>query len=83
MVEGRIKVLPFDQMRDPTTGRTRVRTVDIDGDGYRVARKYMIRLEKRDLADPEMCGRLATEARMSPDDFVRRFQDVVELAGAQ
>ena len=42
LVDGRIEALPFSQLRDPSTGRTKVRTVDIDGDGYRIARKYMI-----------------------------------------
>ena len=82
LVDGRIEAVPFDQLRDPATGRTRVRRVDIDGHGYRVARKYMIRLEKRDLEDPEMCRKLATEAGMTPEDFIRRFGSVVELAGA-
>ena len=35
LVEGRIEAVPFDQLRDPTTGRTRVRRVEIDGHGYR------------------------------------------------
>ena len=82
LVNGRIEALPFSQLRDPSTGRTKVRTVDIDGDGYRIARKYMIRLEKSDLANPEMCRKLAGEAGMSPDAFVHRYRGVVELAGA-
>ena len=82
LVDGRIEAVPFDQLRDPATGRTRVRKVDIDGHGYRVARKYMIRLEKRDLDDPQMCRKLAEEAGMTPEDFIRRFGSVVELAGA-
>ena len=82
LVDGRIEAVPFDQLRDPVTGRTRVRRVDIDGSGYRVARRYMIRLEKRDLADPEMCRKLAAEAGMTPEDFAQRFGGVVELAGA-
>ena len=82
LVDGRIEALPFSQLRDPSTGRTQVRTVDIDGDGYRVARKYMIRLEKSDLNDPEMLSKLAAEAGMSPDDFAHRYGGVVELAGA-
>ncbi len=82
LVGGKIETLPFSQLRDPETGRTRVRTVDIHGEGYRVARKYMIRLEKADLADPEMLGNLSKEARMSPKEFVQRFGGVVELAGS-
>ena len=82
IVDGRIEAVPFNNFRDPQTGRTRVRTVDIDGHGYRAARKYMIRLEKRDLEDPEMCRKIAAEAGMTPEDFVQRFGGVVELAGA-
>ncbi len=82
LVNGRIEVLPFTQLRDPSTGRTRVRTVDINGDSYRVARKYMIRLEKSDLNDPVMCRNLADQAGMTPDAFVQRYGGVVKLAGA-
>ena len=82
LVDGRIEALPFSQLRDPSTGRTRVRRVDIDGDGYRIARKYMIRLEKSDLADLDMCCKLAGEVRMSPGAFAARYGGVVELAGA-
>jgi hypothetical protein len=42
----------------------------------------MIRLEKSDLADPDMCRKLAKEAGMSPDAFGDRYSGVVELAGA-
>jgi 6-phosphofructokinase 1 len=82
LVDGRIEALPFSQLRDPSTGRTKVRTVDINGDGYRIARKYMIRLEKSDLANYDMCRKLAKVAGLSPDDFVQRYRGVVELAGA-
>lgn len=82
MVNGNIEVLPFSQLRDPSTGRTKVRTVDINGDGYKVARKYMIRLEKSDMSDPDMLRKLADEACMSPDNFVQKYSGVVELAGA-
>ena len=82
LVNGRIEALPFNQLRDPSTGRTKVRTVDINGDGYRIARKYMIRLEKSDLEDSNMCRKLAKEAGVSPDAFANRYRGVVELAGA-
>ena len=82
MVGGDIRVMPFDQLRDPSTGRTRVRTVDVDGESYLVARKYMIRLEKSDLEDCEMKSRMAAAAGMTPDEFGNRFGNVVRLAGA-
>ena len=82
LVGGEIRVLPFSQFRDPETGRTRVRVVDIEGQSYLMARRYMIRLEKSDLADPDMRRELAKQAGMSPDEFAERFGRVVELAGA-
>ena len=82
LVGDEIKVMPFDRLRDPETGRTRVRTVDVEGEMYRVARRYMIRLEKSDMEDGEMRRRLAEAAGMTPDEFADRFGGVVELAGA-
>ncbi len=74
---GRLRVMSPDELRDPATGRTRVRLVSLDGEPYHVARQYMIRLEARDLEDEEMCGMLAGAAHMSPDEFRALFGSVV------
>lgn len=74
---GHIRVLPFDELRDPTTGRTRLRLVDIRSEHYRVAREYMIRLERRDLEDPTMSAKLAQAAKMTPEAFKEKFSHVV------
>jgi 6-phosphofructokinase len=74
---GRLNVLPFDELRDPTTGRIRIRVVDVRSEHYHVARKYMIRLEQSDLDDAEMRAKLAAAAHMAPDAFVRAFGDAV------
>lgn len=79
--DGQIKVMPFEELRDPITQRTRVRRVDIHSESYHVARDYMIRLEKEDLADPDMRLQLTTAAKMTRDEFGKRFGPVVELAG--
>jgi 6-phosphofructokinase 1 len=78
----RLKVLPFDELRDPETGRTRVRLVDITGESYIVAREYMIRLEKSDMDNPEMIDCLAQTAKMTVNEFTNRFASVIDLAGA-
>ena len=70
---GHLRVIPFEELRGPATGRTRVRLVDILSDHYKVARKYMIRLGRGDLETPEMKGKLAEAAKMDPDEFHRRF----------
>ena len=36
---GHLRVLPFEEFRDPVTGRTRVRLVDIQSEHYQVARE--------------------------------------------
>lgn len=79
--DGQSRVVPFEEVRDPLTQRTKVRRVDVHSESYQVARDYMIRLEKEDLVDPEMRLRLATAAKMTPDEFERHFGHVVELAG--
>lgn len=76
---GRIRVLPFDELRDPVTGRTKVRLVDIHSEHYKVAREYMIRLEPRDLEDSTTLERLAEAAKVTPEQFKAKFAHVVGL----
>jgi 6-phosphofructokinase 1 len=69
-----MKPLPFEELRDPKTGRPRVRMVDVEGESYEVARQYMMRLEKKDLEDPERLEKLAATAKMTPAEFVKKFE---------
>jgi 6-phosphofructokinase 1 len=75
--EGHMEALPFGSFSDPSTGRVRVREVNVGSHSYRVAREYMIRLESDDLDDPEKLGPLADAAGMSPEAFRERFGHVV------
>ena len=68
-----LNVLPFDDLRDPETGRVRVRLIDVHSEHYHVARKYMLRLEPRDLADPDMLKKLAMAAQLEPETFAADF----------
>jgi 6-phosphofructokinase 1 len=77
--QGHLHALPFEELRDPVTGRTRVRTVDIRSEHYVSARQYMIRLEPKNLTNPEMRAKLAEAANMSPVDFGRAFALAVGL----
>lgn len=81
LADGRLRIIPFDEMRDPATGRTRTRLVDVTSEHYHVAREYMIRLEPRDLRDPQTLARLAAAARTTPQDFASRFWPVVSPGG--
>jgi 6-phosphofructokinase 1 len=65
--------LPFDALTDPATGRTRVRQVDLSSNSYRVAKEYMIRLEREDLDDPEKLRPIAAAANVTPEEFRERF----------
>ncbi|PLV59032.1 diphosphate--fructose-6-phosphate 1-phosphotransferase [Thermotoga sp. KOL6] len=76
---GRIKILPFDAFMDPKTKRTKVRLVDVHSEDYKVARKYMIRLEKKDLEDEETLKKLAKIAKMDPDEFKKKYWHTTEL----
>ena len=70
--EGRLRPVSFVEMADPSTGKTRVRLVDVTAEAYEVGRKYMIRLEKEDFA-PDSVEALAKTARMGVPEFVSRF----------
>jgi 6-phosphofructokinase 1 len=76
---GRLRALPFPDLRDPETGLTRVRTVDLKSEHYAAARKYMIRLESRDLTNPGQLTRLAAAANITPEDFQMTYGPVVGL----
>ena len=68
--DGHRSVMCFQELRDPVTGRTRVRKVDTGSEHYAVARQYMTRLEQRDLLDPDMRSKLAAAAQMSPESLL-------------
>jgi ATP-dependent phosphofructokinase / diphosphate-dependent phosphofructokinase len=74
--DGRLNVVPFEDLLDPETGRTRVRVVDTESEHYRVARDYMIRLEPTDLQDPDLVRRLAGAAHLSPEEFMEEFSQL-------
>jgi 6-phosphofructokinase 1 len=70
--------LPFDAFKDPATGRPHVRLVDLDSTSYRVAREYMIRLERQDLEDPDKLNAIAAAAGIEPKEFSDRYGYLVE-----
>ena len=79
LIGGKLEHLDFAKLQDAKTGKTRVRQVDIGTPSYRVAREYMIRLEKEDFADDNKLRILAQAASSSkhlcsPDEFRSRFQ---------
>jgi 6-phosphofructokinase len=73
LVGGRLEPLPFEKMLNPKTKRMQTRPVDVNGEAYECARRYMIRLDARDFADPARLARLSTAAKMTPEAFKERF----------
>ncbi len=71
--EGHAVPLPFGSFTDPGTGRVRIRQVDVGSSSYRVAREYMIRLERGDLADPGKLRPIAEAAGLEPGEFHDRY----------
>ena len=72
--KGKIIPIPFADLTDPATGKLRVREVNIDSDSYKVARKYMVRLEPSDFAEVKSTSRLALIGKMSREEFEKRFK---------
>jgi 6-phosphofructokinase 1 len=76
---GNLVAIPFGDMVDPTTDRTRIRTVDLQSYTYTVARAYMIRLEPTDADSPELLATMAREAGMTVQQFRERFAYLMDL----
>jgi 6-phosphofructokinase 1 len=79
LVDGKLQYLSFADLLDPKTGKSRVRQVDIQTPAYKIAREYMIRLEKEDFEDADKLRLLAQAASSAshgcaPEEFRARFE---------
>jgi 6-phosphofructokinase 1 len=72
-VGGRMEPLPFETMLNPVTRRMLPRKVDVDGEAYECARRYMIRLERADFEESQKLAKLAGSAGMTAEAFRKRF----------
>jgi 6-phosphofructokinase 1 len=77
--DGQMQPLPFATMIVPETGRMRPRKVNVEAEAYECARRYMIRLERRDFDDPERLRRMAQAASRTPEQFRERFEYLIKL----
>jgi 6-phosphofructokinase 1 len=77
--DGNLVPMFFEDMIDPATNRTRVRTMDVNSYSYLVARAYMIRLEVGDFENDQQLRALAAEAKMDPKTFRERYEHVATL----
>jgi 6-phosphofructokinase 1 len=78
--EGRVVPIPFEDMMDPETGRTEVRTVDVDSTQYQAAYKLMVRLKEENADDDLLISRMAAQTNLSPDELMARFGYLMDAA---
>ncbi len=78
-IGGRLQPIPFENIINPTTRRMQTRVVDVKGEGFECARRYMIRLDKSDIEDPAKLGALAKSLNWTPEQFKNRFGYLVGL----
>jgi ATP-dependent phosphofructokinase / diphosphate-dependent phosphofructokinase len=78
MQGGHFVPIPFADLLDPETGRTRVRLVDIASTRYAIARRYMIRLRRDDFEDPHELAKFAATAGMTLQEFRKQFEDLIQ-----
>jgi 6-phosphofructokinase 1 len=71
--QGHMVPLKFEEMLNPKTNRMMTRIVDVNGEGYECARRYMTRLERSDFENPAQLAKLAEIAKLSPEQFRERF----------
>ena len=75
--DGHMVPLPLGSFTDPKTGRVRIRLVNVESSSYRVAREYMIRLDRADLEDPESRP-IAGASGLTPTAFRDRYGYLAE-----
>lgn len=78
--QNQVVPIPFDEMMDPETGRTEVRTVNIDSFVYRSAYKFMIRLKPQDAEDKLLLARMAGQTNLTLEEFKARYGYLIDMA---
>ncbi len=71
--QGRIVPIPFEDLIDGETGRTRVRMVDTATDSFRAALALQRRVTAADLEDSARLQAIAKAANLSPEDARSRY----------
>src|SRR3990170_7287776 len=79
---GRFVPIPFTDMLDPETGRTRVRRVDVSAESYQTLWAYMIRLKPEDFDNAATLASIAKAGNLTETELVNRFRPLVEPAPA-
>jgi ATP-dependent phosphofructokinase / diphosphate-dependent phosphofructokinase len=78
MQGGHFVAVPFSEMLDPETGRTKVRLVDTHSTRYSIARRYMIRLRRDDFEDAHELAKFAATCNLSLQEFRDEFGYLID-----
>jgi 6-phosphofructokinase 1 len=71
--EQRIVPIPFSEILDPATGKTRVRMLDTGTESFATACSLQTRLSARDLDDPDTGAAIAAASRLDLEALRARF----------
>ncbi|RIL07446.1 MAG: 6-phosphofructokinase [Proteobacteria bacterium] len=74
--DDQIVPVPFSELMDAKTGKTRVRDVDTGTNWFRAARALQTRVEQADLDDPKRLEAIAKAAKLSPDEAKKRYAPI-------
>jgi ATP-dependent phosphofructokinase / diphosphate-dependent phosphofructokinase len=73
---GKLVPIPFDELKDPATGKVRVRKVDVDGGTWQAALAMQARLRPGDLEGPSLDA-LAAVSKEDPSTLASRFAHLI------
>ncbi len=76
--QGHFRPIKFKNLMDPETGRTKMRMVDVTSESFATARRYMIRLNETDFADPHAIAKYAATCGVSIREFEKRFKYLIK-----
>jgi ATP-dependent phosphofructokinase / diphosphate-dependent phosphofructokinase len=74
---GAIVPVPFEDLMDPKSGRTRVRLVNPASESHASAAALQVRIEPDDLERPENLSALARATKLSPDAVKERYAGIL------
>ena len=78
MQAGQFVPIPFTELFDHATRRTKVRVVDIHSTRYAIARRYMLRLRRDDFDDEHDLAKFAATVGLSLEEFRRQFGELIQ-----
>jgi 6-phosphofructokinase 1 len=78
MQAGEFVAVPFGNLYDQQTQRTKVRMVDIASTRYAIARRYMIRLRRDDFDDAHELAKFAASVGLTLQEFREQFRELIE-----